>query len=44
MINIASHCAGKTMIGATEGLKWSNFFISIASSKLSNIDTFFKIL
>jgi len=43
MITIASHCAGKENIGATQVLSWIEPFKHIQNSKLSSIDTFFKI-
>ena len=43
MINIASHCAGKENIGETQVLNWVEPFKQIQDSKLSSIDTFFKI-
>lgn len=43
LISIASHCADKNNIGATEVLSWVESFMQIQNSKLSSIDTFFNI-
>ena len=43
MITIASHCAGKENIGAIQIISWVEPFNHIQNSKLSSIDTFFKI-
>ncbi len=42
MIGIASHCAGKENIGATQVLSWHEPFKRIQNSKLSSIDAFFN--
>jgi hypothetical protein len=44
LIIIASYCAGIEVIGAIEGLAVAEPFIEIVKSKLSSIDTIFKIL
>ena len=44
MITIASFCAGKTEIGATETLSLLEPFKYIQNSKLSSIDTMFQIV
>ncbi len=43
LISIASHCADKNNIGATEVLSLVEPFKQIQNSKLSSIDTFFNI-